>query len=455
MKSLQHQLSIMLGLSVVVVFILFWWLSITTIHKVADDYVLTRLEHDSEAIVKNLHIQEGQWSLTHDNIEPIYSQTYSGHYYVVKVGGQTFRSPSLNDYPLFLTGLEEAKANNHVYETLGPLIREGDSVKRSKLLILASQASKNNQTISLYVAEDHSPIQESLKQFDWLFGGFALLSLLMLYLLQKWILKRTFTQLAPLEKQLKEMEVSHQLNIDESMYPKEVESLIEALRFAINQASKQLKTSRQSNANLSHALKTPLNLAFQILEQIRLDASPENLKRVEIQMQQQLDKIHQLIERELKKARIASDAPLSNRFDFETDLPQLITSLKQLHQAKSIEVELAKINLPGLVIEKEDGFELLGNLLDNAFKWSRSHIKVSLSEDHYYAYIVIEDDGVGVTDMALNDIQTRGYRADEAIPGHGIGLSIVKDLVDAYSGQIEFTHSALGGLLVKLSFKTK
>jgi len=454
MKSLQHQLSVMLGLSVVLVFLLFWWLSITTIHKVTEDYVLTRLSHDSDAIVKNLHLKDDRWFLDNENLEPIYSQANSGHFFVVKVAEQTFRSLSLNQYPLFLPKLKGDEPNELVYETLGPLMEQGQEVKMPKLLVYASKKIKNNQTITLYVAEDHSPIQESLNRFDWLFGTFALVTLVMLYLLQKWVLQRTFKQLTPLERQLKELEFTHQLNIDQNQYPKEVASLIEALRYALNQAGKQLKTSRQSNANLSHALKTPLNLAFQILEQIQLDSSKENLKRVEKQVQEQLSKIYQLIERELRKARIASDAPLLNRFDFETDFQELVLTLKQLNQNKAIQVEINFSKLPGLVIEKEDGFELFGNLLDNSYKWAKSNIVISSELNANVLSLIVEDDGPGVTDDDLNSIQARGFRADETTPGHGIGLSIVKDLVEAYSGEIEFSHSNLGGLKIKLGFKT-
>ncbi|WEJ62966.1 ATP-binding protein [Thiomicrorhabdus lithotrophica] len=454
MKSLQHQLSVMLGLSVVLVFLLFWWLSITTIHKVTEDYVLTRLSHDSDAIVKNLHLKDDRWFLDNENLEPIYSQANSGHYFVVKVAEQTFRSLSLNQYPLFLPKLKGDEPNELVYETLGPLMEQGQEVKMPKLLVYASKKIKNNQTITLYVAEDHSPIQESLNRFDWLFGTFALVTLVILYLLQKWVLQRTFKQLTPLERQLKELEFTHQLNIDQNQYPKEVASLIEALRYALNQAGKQLKTSRQSNANLSHALKTPLNLAFQILEQIQLDSSKENLKRVEKQVQEQLSKIYQLIERELRKARIASDAPLLNRFDFETDFQELVLTLKQLNQNKAIQVEINFSKLPGLVIEKEDGFELFGNLLDNSYKWAKSNIVISSELNANVLSLIVEDDGPGVTDDDLNSIQARGFRADETTPGHGIGLSIVKDLVEAYSGEIEFSHSNLGGLKIKLDFKT-
>lgn len=452
MKSLQHQLSILLGLSVAAVFILFWWLSFTTIHKVAEEYVLTRLSHDSDAVVKNLHLKNGQWSLDYERLEPIYSQVNSGHYFVVKVEKQNFHSPSLGGYPLFLPKWDGSKHTEMVYETLGPIVTEGKEVKRSKLLIKASQQSKNNHLITVYIAEDHSPIQESLTRFDWLFGGFAFVTLLMLYFLQKWILQRTFKQLLPLEKQLKELELTHQLNIDDVQYPKEVASLIEALRHALTQAGKQLKSSRQSNANLSHALKTPLNLAFQLLGQISENTPPENLKLVEKQVQQQLNKIHQLIDRELKKARIASDAPLSNRFDWQVDMNELIQSLKQLYQTKNLQIESHLTDLPGLVIEKEDGFELFGNLLDNACKWSRQQIMIRFEANDKKLVLIIEDDGPGVSEQELNDIQIRGYRADEATPGHGIGLSIVKDLVEAYSARIEFAHSSLGGLKVLITF---
>jgi len=454
-KSLQHQLSVLLGLSLLGVFILFWWFSIKTIHQVADDYVLTRLDHDSEAVVKNLHLKNNQWHLDIDNIESIYSQIHSGHYFVVKVGQQTFKSPSLNQYPMLLQAWKNSENEKWHYETLGPLVSEGHREKRSKLLVLATKTSKNNVPIRLYVAEDHSPIQESLKYFDWVFGIFAVITLLLLYGLQKWILKRTFTQLEPIETQLKELEITHQFSIDHTQYPKEMASLIEALKDALQQAAKQLKTSRQSNANLSHALKTPLNLAFQILEQVAINPSPDNLQLVQQQMQQQLSKIHHLIDRELKKARIASDAPLSNRFDYKHDLEALADSLKQLHQAKNIQLEIDLPNLPGLVIEKEDGFELLGNLLDNAFKWARSQVTFRLTEQLGCTTIMIEDDGQGVSDELLNSLQTRGFRADESTPGHGIGLSIVKDLVEAYSGELQFSPSDLGGLKVQMVFRPR
>jgi len=455
MKSLQHQLSVLLGLSVLGIFILFWWFSISTIHKVADDYVLTRLDHDSESIIKNLHLINGVWQLEIDNIEPIYSQSLSGHYFVLKVANQTFLSPSLGQYSLLLKPWNINNTQNKVYETLGPLVTSGNSVKRSNLLVLGTKNSKNNIPIQLYVAEDHSPIQESLKYFDWLFGSFALLTLLLMYLLQRWILKRTFSQLAPLEKQLKELELTNQFALDSTAYPKEVESLIDALKGALQQAAKQLKTSRQSNANLSHGLKTPLNLTFQILEQIKIDPSPDNLKIVQQQMQQQLSKIHHLIDRELKKARIASDTPLSDPFDFTNDLDELLKTLKQLHANKAIE---CRCNIPKftlLMMDKEDGFELLGNLLDNAFKWAQSSIALTLIEESGCFTLVIEDDGKGVDDGLLNSLQTRGFRADESTPGHGIGLSIVKDLIEAYSGDMQFSHSDLGGLKVKIIFRPR
>jgi len=449
MKSLQQQLSILLGMSVIAVFFIFWWLSITTIHKVTDDYVLTRLSHDSDTLLSNIHFTNGNWSFHQENIDPIYVDQYSGHYYIIQVENRVFKSPSLSGYPLFLKPTNEATT---VYETLGPeieIVRDNHKhIQRSKLLVLTTKKIVNNADVTLYVAEDHSPIQASLVRFDWIYGVLALMTLLILYFLQKWILKRTFSQLVPLEKRLKELEISHQFSVSDIDYPKEVASLIDALEVAVNQATNQLKHSRQSNANLSHGLKTPLNIAFQLIEQMQQNQQPEKFAELQQQVQQQLTKINQLIERELKKARIASQSPMMKAFDYAEDLDELTSSLQLLHAEKQIKMNINLEILPQFIIEKEDGYELFGNLLDNAFKWGHEQIVFSTSASS----IVIEDDGKGVNNEQLHSIQNRGYRADEVTPGYGIGLSIVSDLVKAYGGQIQYSRSRLGGLKVTLSF---
>jgi signal transduction histidine kinase len=99
-------------------------------------------------------------------------------------------------------------------------------------------------------------------------------------------------------------------------------------------------------------------------------------------------------------------------------------------------------------MDPEDLLELLGNLLDNACAWCAGVVSVSITRTSDIL-IEVEDDGPGASGDQLEALVERGFRADESRPGHGLGLSIVRDLVESYGGAIEFGHStALGGLRV-------
>ena len=99
--------------------------------------------------------------------------------------------------------------------------------------------------------------------------------------------------------------------------------------------------------------------------------------------------------------------------------------------------------------------ELLGNLLDNAWKWAQSRIHLTVANEAQ-ATIVVEDDGAGIDDAEFERLLRRGIRQDEDIPGHGIGLSIVKGLVDELGGSLALSRSdTLGGLKVTVRLENK
>jgi signal transduction histidine kinase len=102
-------------------------------------------------------------------------------------------------------------------------------------------------------------------------------------------------------------------------------------------------------------------------------------------------------------------------------------------------------------MEKEDGFELLGNLLDNAAKFGHGEVFIDIHSDTQPT-VIIEDNGDGVPTEQLDAIQTRGHRLDESVDGHGIGLSIVKQIAEAYHVTMQFDTSKHGGLKVTLTF---
>ena len=102
--------------------------------------------------------------------------------------------------------------------------------------------------------------------------------------------------------------------------------------------------------------------------------------------------------------------------------------------------------------EKGDLLELLGNLMDNAFKWCRSRVLLTARPIVHHRsrrpglLLRVEDDGPGIPDEQISQVLKRGVRGDERVQGHGIGLSIVGELVASYGGELKVSRSEqLGG----------
>jgi signal transduction histidine kinase len=327
-----------------------------------------------------------------------------------------------------------------VYETKGP--------HSKKLLIRAetgwlTDAQGEKIPVKYYVAENHDPIYQNQFRFDAMFAVAILLTLLALFFLQKFLIKRTFSTLHPITEKLKTLESHRTVDLDSKEAPLEVQPLLVALQNALTRLQKQLENFRKQNANLAHSLKTPINILYQ-----QADLLPDNAQRQQIQ--QQLNTLTRLVERELKKARISEGIQQAQCFHLKKDLTPLITSIQTLHQEKNLKIEKHCQNSQScLPIEQEDGYELLGNLLDNAAKWCQHKVEITCEAQQ----LIIEDDGPGVPPEQLANIRQRGQRLDETTPGHGIGLSIVEDISDAYEIKITFSRSKkLGGLSVQLLF---
>jgi signal transduction histidine kinase len=160
--------------------------------------------------------------------------------------------------------------------------------------------------------------------------------------------------------------------------------------------------------------------------------------------------INERVNQSLRRARLAGDGLGAGRFDLEKDLPVLVDTLNRLHRERRITLRTQLNGIVNLPLEQQDGMELLGNLLDNAWKWAASTVSLALSGPEPHT-LIVEDDGPGVDAAAMQSLAQRGLRQDENLPGHGIGLSIVRNLVDEIGGEMTFSASeSLGGLQVKI-----
>lgn len=440
MKSLQKQLTYTLSVLILLILGGLWWAVVSLVHYETEEYILNRLSDDASSLPKHLFYKNNQWHLALNHLESIYQTPSSGHYFVIRFPHQTILSPSLNGYPLYTPDFNEKIIT---YETKG---------QKEELLYVRAEKSQislpsgKTLPLTLYVAEDHGPIHHNLMRFDAMFAIAVLLTLGLLFAIQKLIIKKTFSTLKPLEEQLERTEHSSRpVTIQIEAYPIEIQSLLQALQNALQRLQKQLITFRKQNANLAHSLKTPINVLYQ-----KVDALPSLSGQERQALQQQLETLTRLVERELKKARISEGVQANSCFHLQQDLPPLLNSIQTLYQDKSIQIETALQNSQScLPIEKEDGYELLGNLLDNAAKWCKKKVKLSIEKD---STLIIEDDGSGVEPAQLQNIRQRGIRLDETTPGHGIGLSIVEDIAQSYEIELHYSRSQLGGLKVQLRF---
>jgi two-component system sensor histidine kinase PhoQ len=94
-------------------------------------------------------------------------------------------------------------------------------------------------------------------------------------------------------------------------------------------------------------------------------------------------------------------------------------------------------------IDEGDAFEMIGNVMDNAAKWARRRVAARAWIDAERLCIRVEDDGPGFTDVA--SILQMHVRLDERVPGHGIGLAVVNELVASHRGELKLSRGSLGG----------
>jgi signal transduction histidine kinase len=177
----------------------------------------------------------------------------------------------------------------------------------------------------------------------------------------------------------------------------------------------------------------------------QLDANPALRKT----LQDQLENIRLRLERELNRARLSGDALPGARFDCDTELPGLFSTLGMIHGAH---LQLINDVEPGMYLpwDREDILELLGNLLDNACKWADSEVRLNILRLEQGFCLLIDDDGPGIPESQRAEVFSRGARLDEQITGHGLGLGIVRDIVEAWGGQMQLLESPVSGLRVRI-----
>lgn len=278
----------------------------------------------------------------------------------------------------------------------------------------------------------------------------GILLLVLLLLVFGWVLK----PLHRVTKQVGEIEEGDRQRFDED-YPIEVSRLTQNLNQLLNFEEQRINRQKEVLGNLAHSLKTPIAVLR------GLKYSNESQRDAD----QQLAAMQNIIDYQLQSASAVGRRRFAKPIDVRNATEQIVNSLKKLHTDKGLASEVEIDTGTHFYGDEGDWMELAGNLLDNAFKWAKSEVSIRVSNTSLSAAVgssashrlatllVVEDDGVGIDDELKATILQRGVRLDSQTPGHGLGLHIVKGIVEAYDGElsIEDTQSQGTRFTVKLN----
>jgi len=299
----------------------------------------------------------------------------------------------------------------------------------------------DNQTLplSFIVAEDRQAYLNEMKRFRhtlwfWL-GIMAVLLLLALALLLIWGL-RPLRQAAAEVSAIESGQQKHLLR----QYPKELEQLTSNINTLLAHEQGQQRRYRDALADLAHSLKTPLA----ILRSQDQKADPRVID-------DQITRMDDIIQYQLQRAASAGRSALTAPVAIKPIIERLISSLHKVHHNKEVKLIQKIEHDPMFRGDPEDLLELMGNLLDNAFKWCKSQIIIEAYNTHNQLQINIEDDGPGINEDQKELILERGVRMDESTPGHGIGLAMVGDIINAYEGKLEISSGKPTGTCIQVT----
>jgi two-component system, OmpR family, sensor histidine kinase PhoQ len=379
---------------------------------------------------------DGSYAPTPQELDPRLRTPRSGLYAQIRSQHHLWRSPSTagrsSDFGALLV---PGQRSNLTYTTFGH-----DRVAIESRAIQFADDPSGKRTLTFSVAVSLSPYEEELWRFrreliGW-FIGLMLVLLVTLAALLRWVLG----PVRRMEREIHEVEEGRSETLGAG-YPRELSGVATNLNALLVGERKRVARYRDTLGNLAHSLKTPLAVMRASLS----SSAPAGPVGAEI------DRMTGIIEHQLKRAAASGGALLGQApVEVAQVAAELRSTLLKVYAGKDLSLELAVAPAALFVGDRGDLTELIGNLLDNACKWCRSRVRLTASSDESAGprerlNLVIEDDGPGISADDRARVLERGVRADQNVPGHGLGLAMVHDTVDLYGGQLSIEASPLGG----------
>ncbi len=382
--------------------------------------------------------------------DPRYSETFSGRYWVIapadRPGRPWARSRSLWDERLRIS-------DDHVQTVLddpsktATYSRVGPENLPLQIRVRSVRLRPDQDPILVFAAADRTPLDRDVRHFA--VAVFWALTILAVVLMGV-VLGLVRLGLRPLYHfgvAVSEVRAGKRTKLTGDA-PSELQPLAEELNALIDHNRDIVKRARARAGDLAHALKTPIAVLLS-------EAEGED-SVLATQIRRQISAMRSHVDRHLKSAGAAARARDAHAYAaLEPVLDDLKRTVPRLYRDREIEIDIALEDGTSdlsVLAAREDVTEMVGNLLDNAYKWAKSRVLVAVRPmDDRNVSITVSDDGPGLTPSEKEAVLQRGARLDEASPGSGLGLAIVHDLAEAIGGEVALSDSELGGLSARLS----
>ncbi|MBH43383.1 MAG: hypothetical protein CMP25_01175 [Rickettsiales bacterium] len=373
--------------------------------------------------------------------DPRFFQPYSGWYWQINQGSQTLvRSRSMWDQVLTLDKRLIGGRAQFLDQNLKNK-KNKKVISSQKLKILQREISfpgfKN--PLTFMVSGDTEEFEKNVLAFN----NILIISLVILgmgLLISVYLqVKYGLLPLQKIKNSLFKIRNGDAVKLEDN-YPTEVSPLAKEINILLEHNEKIVERAKTHVGNLAHALKTPLTI-------IRNHAEEKKDKDIK----PQIELINKNIDRYLNKARSSANVKIiKSKIEVQKHVEKIASVFQKIHPNKNIKVIVKDKNLliPG---NSDDLDEILGNLLENACKWTKKIVEIKVKRfSNNLIKFTISDDGPGLPKHKRAEVFARGFRLDEQTPGTGLGLNIVKDTVEQYSGKVWLTKSNFGGLTVNL-----
>ena len=447
LNSLTARLLISAGVWSVLVLALTGFL-LSSLFRVAVERAFDdRLDVFVKGLIAELNVSnDGVLNIFRDLPEPRFNFPLSGWYWEIAVVGEIdtppLGSPSLLDQQLDMSQVTGLNSNAPTATYI-----DGPDGKTLRILSRQIRFSAREAPLSFTVAGDAADIDSAARDFnETLFISLSLLGL-GLILAAFFQVRYGLSPVRDLRKAVADIRAGLQKRLT-GEYPTEISPLADEVNALLDTNEEVIERARTHVGNLAHALKTPLSVLRNEASDQSTSLAGKTLEQVQIMREQ--------VDHHLERARVAARANvLGASTDVAPTIESLMRALKKIYGDKNLDVKFKcpdEIKFRG---EKQDLEEMVGNLLDNAFKWAKKGISLTVTngsnaEIGSFLEIQIEDDGPGLNKDERREVLQRGKRLDESKPGSGLGLSIVGDIASMYKGSFVLARATSQGLRATL-----